>query len=429
MKALTQRPATCHHRQKTEIRATLAVFALTASNRHALVIGAGLAGAAVCVALARRGWHTTLIDAESGPARAASALPVGMLSPHVTKVPTPLSRLSALGVADTRTELERLLPQGHGWQACEVDNLGHDPGRWPAALVRPAALVQAWLSEAGRLDGLTTLWNTPVTRLRHSESQTGSAHLPTACPVWQALDSAGQVLAEAPVAVVAAAFGSLALLEASTPELSSAALPLRPVKGQMSLAALNGAPLAQRPQRDSGVFVPDYEDTGLAPDWPTRIWAMGSTYIRGDASTEVNGADHERNVQSLQAMHPEAGQRLREAAARGALLGWAHVRCASLDRLPLVGALPDVAALHRLMQGAGARRSQVPLAATPRRPALFMLSALGSRGLTLAHWCAQLLAAQIDGTPLHGYEPDLLRALDPARFAWRQARKQPTRMT
>lgn len=384
--------------------------------RQALVIGAGLAGAATCVALARRGWHCTLVDAAAGPAQAASALPVGMLSPHVTKAPTPLSRLSALGVADTRAELQRLLVQGQGWQACEVDNRGHDPGRWPAALVRPAALVQAWLTEAQQLAGLTTRWNTPVARLmpHTQDGQTG----------WQALDAHGQVVAQAPVVVVAAAFGSLSVLQHSASALDSNALPLRPVKGQMSLGALHGPALADRPQRDNGVFVPAYEDSGLPPQWPARVWAMGSTYVRGDASTTLNDVDHERNAQSLQALNPPAAQHLREAAAQGELLGWAQVRCASLDRLPLVGAVPHLAALHQQMAQAGARRGRIALQDTPRWPGLFMLAALGSRGLTLAHWCAQRLAAQIDGEPPHDTEPDLLQALDPGRFAWRQARKQ-----
>ena len=388
------------------------------------MIGAGLAGAAVCVALTRRGWRTTLIDAASGPAQAASALPVGMLSPHVTKAPTPLSRLCALGVADTRAELDRLLTQGHGWQACEVDNLGHDPGRWPAALVRPAALVQAWLAEARQLGQLTTLWNTAVARLVPHHDAVDPTPLGLR---WRALDAAGHPLAEAPVAVVAAAFGSLALLQATHPELGAAALPLRPVKGQMSLGALTGPALAARPLRDNGVFVPVYEDAGLPPAWPSRVWAMGSTYHRGDSSTTLSGADHERNALSLQAMCPEAAEHLRTAAEQGRLQGWAQVRCASLDRLPLVGAVPDVAALKNAMEQTGSRRGQWPLADAPRWPGLFTLSALGSRGLTLAHWCAQLLAAQIDGAPAQGVEPDLQRALDPARFAWRQTRKQPAR--
>jgi tRNA 5-methylaminomethyl-2-thiouridine biosynthesis bifunctional protein len=396
---------------------------LTAANHHALVIGAGLAGAAVCIALARRGWHTTLIDAASGPAQAASALPVGMLSPHVTKAPTPLSRLSALGVADTRAELERLLLQGQGWQACEVDNRGHDPGRWPAALVRPGALVQAWLDEARQTAGLITVWNAPVARLRQgticcTPNQTSAG--------WQALNAQGHVLAEAPVVVVAAALGSLALLQASAPELGATALPLRPVKGQMSLGAQHGPALAPRPQRDNGVFVPVYEDAGLAPEWPARVWTMGSTYLRGNASTTLSDADHERNALSLQAMVPEAAAQLRAAAAQGTLLGWAQVRCASLDRLPLVGAVPDVTALHSRMEQAGSRRGRVALEDTPRWPGLFMLGALGSRGLTLSHWCAQLLAAKIEGGTMETVAPDLVQALDPARFAWRQARKQPT---
>ena len=132
------------------------------------------------------------------------------------------------------------------------------------------------------------------------------------------------------------------------------------------------------------------------------------------------------DARRLQAMVPEAAAQLRAAAAQGTLLGWTQVRCASLDRLPLVGAVPDVAALHSRMEQAGSRRGRVALEDTPRWPGLFMLGALGSRGLTLSHWCAHLLAAQIERESLDGVAPDLVQALDPARFAWRQARKQPT---
>ena len=102
------------------------------------------------------------------------------------------------------------------------------------------------------------------------------------------------------------------------------------------------------------------------------------------------------------------------------------MRCASLDRLPLVGAAPDVPALTALMQSAGHRRGRVPLSDTPRLPGLFLLTALGSRGLTLAHWCAIALAARMAGEAsiLSEEDKDLERALDPARFAWKLARRQ-----
>lgn len=380
-----------------------------------MVIGAGLAGSAVCVALARRGWKLTLVDAAPGPAQGASALPVGMLSPHVTRAPTPLSRLCALGVADARVELQRLVPQGQGWQACEVDNLGHDPGRWPAALVRPAALVNAWLDEARGLGALNSLWGRSVAALARTPDG-----------VWLALDDTGRPLAQAPTVVVASAHGARTLLEGHQ-GLTATALPLRPVKGQMSLAALDGAPLAPRPMRNNGVFVPAYEDAGLPPEWPSRVWAMGSTYERGADNSTVDATAHERNAQSLQEMHAPAAGVLRQSAEDGSLQGWAQVRCASLDRLPLVGAAPDVPELEVRMNTAGARRGRVPMADTPRLPDLYLLTALGSRGLTLAHWCANLLAARMSGeaSPLPPTDLDLERALDPSRFAWKAARRQP----
>lgn len=383
-------------------------------SRKVLVLGAGLAGSAVCAALARRGWHTTLIDAAGAPAHGASGLPVGMLSPHVTRAPTPLSRLCALGVADTRAELRRLVPQGSGWQDCEVDNLGHDPGRWSAALVRPAALVTAWLEEARQLGRLHCLWDAPVGSLLRDPS----GH-------WLAVSSSGCTLAQAGAVVVAAAYGASTLLVGSH-GLDEVALPLRPVKGQMSLGALETAPLAERPIRNNGVFVPAYADTGLPPQWPQRLWAMGSTYERGVNNCALGAEAHERNATSLEQMLPSAASSLRSAASDGSLLGWAQVRCASLDRLPLVGAVPDPAALDARMREAGARRGRVPLKDTPRLKGLYLLTALGSRGLTLAHWCAELLAARMDGTltELKDEDQDLERALDPARFAWKAARRQ-----
>ena len=387
---------------------------MTSETRHALVLGAGLAGAACCVALARRGWRVDLIEQGSGPATGASGLPVGMLSPHVTRAPTPLSRLCALGVADARAQLERLVPQGHGWQATEVDNLGHDPGRWPAAVVRPSALVQAWLAAARATGGLTTRWNAAVANLERQDEQ------------WVARGASGEVLGTAAAVVVATAYGAFPLLDGRH-GLAAGALPLRPVKGQLTLAALEAPPLAPRPMRNNGVFVPVYEDAGLSPAWPARVWAMGSTYERGRHDTTVEPAAHERNAASLEEMHPAAAAELRRCALQGRLLGWAQVRCASQDRLPMVGAAPDLAALQELFRDAGARRGRIPLSRTPRLPGLFMLTALGSRGLTLAHWCGEWLAGRMNGetSPLPEQDLDLEKAIDPARFAWKAARRQP----
>lgn len=385
------------------------------ARRHALVIGSGLAGAAATSALSRRGWRVTLLDAASGPAQGASSLPVGMLSHHVTRAPTPLSRLSEFGVAHTLAELRRLVPQGAGWQACEVDNLGHDPGRRPATLVRPAALVQAWLREAEGRGGLTCQWNTAVQKLSCAPSNDSS-------PAWTAWDAQGRCVAEAPVVVVAGALGSVQLLTGHSSPMSPDDLPLNPVKGQMSLGPQHGEPLTARPQRNDGVFIPRYQDTGLPPTWPGAIWSMGSTFERGLRDTTVTLEAHERNARSLEVISPEAAQHLRTGLIQGGWIGWSQVRCASLDRLPLVGAAPDAHTIYQQLSARTVRR-RVSLADVPRLPGLHLLCGMGSRGITLAPWCAAQLALQINGEASSA-DPALMAVLDPARFAVKNARRQ-----
>ncbi|HRH89503.1 MAG TPA: tRNA U-34 5-methylaminomethyl-2-thiouridine biosynthesis protein, partial [Rubrivivax sp.] len=88
-------------------------------------------------------------------------------------------------------------------------------------------------------------------------------------------------------------------------------------------------------------------------------------------------------------------------------------RCVAADRLPLVGAVPDEAA-------AAAQRCE-RLHDVPRRPGLYVFSALGSRGIAWSGLGAQVLAAQITGAPLP-LESPLADALDPARWLLRARR-------
>lgn len=389
------------------------------SPRHAIVIGAGLAGAAVARALTSAGWQVQLLDAQSGPARRASALPVGMLSPHVTRSPTPMSRLSAIGVADTRAYLRERIAEGAGWQDTEVDNLGHDPGRWPAAMVRPSALVHAWLEEARQTGRLVCHWSTQADRIVGTGNGSRDAG-------WLVLGADGQAIAAAPVVVVAGAWGSSALLRASF-GFDQDELPLRPVKGQLSYGPWAGPPLSPRPCRNNGVFIPCYEDQAMPDGLGGRMWAMGSTYERGVDDRVVSLQAHEKNLASLHQLHPQAAGHMAQQMQAGELQGWADVRCASLDRLPLLGTLPDPQALRAFKaSGASSRVTRLTLEQCPRLDGIHVLAALGSRGITLAHSCGRWLQQHLDQHPMELPE-DLRRAMDPARFAWRQLRKQTVR--
>ena len=127
---------------------------------------------------------------------------------------------------------------------------------------------------------------------------------------------------------------------------------------------LGGKDEAPDPVRDHGVYVPCFEDS--THPCGGRLWAMGSTYERGQTDTTVTAAGHDRNAASLASTLPNAHALFETQRAAGELQGWAQVRCASLDRLPLMGAVPDAAALQHVMAAAGARRGRVPLSAVPR---------------------------------------------------------------
>jgi len=68
---------------------------------------------------------------------------------------------------------------------------------------------------------------------------------------------------------------------------------------------------------------------------------------------------------------------------------WAQIRCATGDRVPAAGSLPDVAAML----------PQHPVHQQPRLQGLHLLAGLGSRGLTLALLCAEVLAARLGDEP------------------------------
>jgi tRNA 5-methylaminomethyl-2-thiouridine biosynthesis bifunctional protein len=142
-----------------------------------------------------------------------------------------------------------------------------------------------------------------------------------------------------------------------------------------------------------------------------RIWAMGSTYERGHTDLTVTAAAHARNATSLHTLCPAAHEDMQAQQAAGTLNAWVGIRCASLDRLPLVGAVPAL----------GLLKPSLRLSEVPRIPGLWTVCAMGSRGLTLAELAAELLSAHMESEPWP-LPQALGEALDPARFALKATR-------
>ena len=95
--------------------------------------------------------------------------------------------------------------------------------------------------------------------------------------------------------------------------------------------------------------------------------------------------------------------------------GIAAVRCATSDYLPIVGSVPDKDAFNRAFDGLRHDRKRQIHAQQPSIEGLWVLTGLGSRGLTSAPLLSETLVSMMlqRPPPLPRY---LLQAVSPARF-------------
>ena len=138
---------------------------------------------------------------------------------------------------------------------------------------------------------------------------------------------------------------------------------------------------------------------------------FGATSQLGDEDPAVRESDHRDNLAQLSRLTAQA-QQINVARLTGRT-GW---RWTTDDRLPVLGAVPDIAT------ALGLARLEQP-AQVPRVPGLYACTGFGSRGITWAALAAQITAASITGAPMP-IEAGLLGSVDAARFVVREATRR-----
>jgi tRNA 5-methylaminomethyl-2-thiouridine biosynthesis bifunctional protein len=381
------------------------------SPGHCVVIGAGLAGAAVAASLVRRGWAVTVMDAADVAASGASSLPAGLLAPHVSPDDGVLSRLSRSGVRLTLQQANMLLAQGVDWAHSGVleRDLGDMPRKLPASWTKdqteaaaawslPASAAQ--LAQAGLPGTARGLWHAQAAWIKPGalvrtwletagvacQGNASAVRLEADAAGWQVLDKEGKPLAHAELVVVAAGYASRALAEA----LTGRPLPLQPIRGQVSFG-LHDAQTDGKSSTPGFPVTPVNGHGSLIPAVPMAggsAWVSGSSYERDSAMPEVKPNDHRDNLERLRILLPLAAAEVEKAFGSQEARGWAGIRCATPNRLPMLG----------------------PVAATTSGAEVWICTGMGSRGLTFAALCAELLAAKLHGEPLP-LEQSLARAM------------------
>jgi len=396
-----------------------------AQENEAAIVGGGVASAVLALALLRRGWRVTLYCADEAAALGASGNRQGALYPLLNQHDPALARFFPAAFSFARRLYDAApVSYEHHWSG--VLQLGWDEKSaekitqmlamgLPETIARGVspeeaeALAQVelgvggifyplggWLSPAeltsgllahGETQGLRIHWLHRLTQL----SQTDKG--------WTLCFADGK---EARHQNVALATGhQLSALP------QSAQLPTYAVSGQVShipstpgLKALNT------------VLCYDGYLTPVSPQFGTHC--IGASYHRGDTATAYREEDQQQNRTRLLHSLPGCGWAEKvDVSAGEARIG---VRCATRDHLPMAGAVPDYDATLASYADLPEQRARgEAIAAAPHYAGLFLLGALGSRGLCSAPLAAEVLAAQMSGEP-QPLDGATLAALSPNRY-------------
>jgi len=399
------------------------------SERNALIVGAGLAGAAIAERLASRGWRIDILDRHGSAAGGASGLYAGVLQPHLSRDDCILSRFTRAGFlyAHSRRRSRSVeeptlmrLPSGvlqiaddASHEARMADDLaafaypaeyaellsrdaassraGHPvrAGGWWIPMgdwARPAAVVRAQLAAAARAD------SPPPRIMFHREV----AALRRVGERWCAIDASGAEIASAPVVVLANA-GDAARLS------DFASVPLQRVRGQLTLLPAS-AIAPQTVLCGRGYVLPAIEGNIVA----------GASYDPDSDAIQPDDASHAANLHRAERLLPGISANVGMMSLQGEV----GMRCVARDRMPLVGPMVDMGRAREIAGSlSGAHASDMP-----RRPGLYCAVAFASRGLAWTALAAECLASRIEGEP-PPLEGALVDAIDPGRFAVKRARR------
>jgi len=404
---------------RIDARRVRARSAPQAGERRAIVIGAGIAGAAVCERLCARGWSVTLLERQ--PERAKDDAQAGVFHPVLTPDDSLFARMTRAGFLHALVRWRALEAAGHDptWDECGVLQLARHEGEASAqgsalaAMAPPAEYAQYVTREEASAhagvpvaaDGLwfpTSGWMKPASLINAQlAAAAGRLEARFGCDVariafehdaWRAFDSGGQEVAHAPVAVLANAADALRLMPSRT-------IHIRRVRGQLTLIPETRIVAPHVVVLRGGFVLPAIRGLSVA----------GATYDFDDDDPAPRSSSHEGNLERVDRILPGAASAIDPATLEGRV----GFRAVSPDRLPLVGALCDE----------DAEAPKNPLLATlARQPGLYGAFAYGSRGLLWAGLGAELVASLIEGEPLP-LEARLADAVDPGRFALRALRR------
>jgi len=344
-------------------------------DRKASVIGAGLAGAAVCERLCARGWEVDLYERHDAPAQEASGNHAGTFHPIVTSDDSVFARLTRAAFLLSLSSWNKLAAVR--WDPCGVLQLARDekeegaqrkaiaalalPPEYAQYVTREEASAHAgvpvsapglWFPQAG--------WIDPRTLVRAQLDACGSR-----LKIFYGKNIS--TVPEAPAVVLANS--------SEAPKLHAVPhLRLRKVRGQLTYVPEDGLDAPHVVLLRGGMVLPPVDG----------VCVVGASYDIDDEDAAPRAESDAGNIERLANIIPLASipRNLQNRVA---------FRAVTPDRLPVVGKIAG---------------------------GVYGAFAYGSRGLIWAALAAELIAAELEGEPLP-LEGKLADAMHPRRFARR----------
>ena len=394
-------------------------------DKHAAVIGAGLAGVAAAWTLVKRGWKVTLLDRHAGIAEDASGNPAGLLMPRLSSHVSLDSRFyinAYVHAMQCLDELQAAVDEpfwfksgsvlvGHAdklKQICEshqfpedfIKHVDSDATRNVSGVDLNEDILcfagSGWVNTRRLCEAIKRVCGDALTFKQSEVADIRFNH-----GAWDVVDQDSDAVLTTECVVIAN--GARAR---QFPALHW--LPVESVRGQLTLA----------PQTDTSrnLRCPISAERYITPAYEGRH-VVGASYVPGDESTALSAREQQENINGINRLLPGLLDDQRELTGRVAF------RAVSTDRVPVAGAVPDAEAFEKdyrdLHHGKAARRYP----AGAYLPGLYLSSAHGSRGLTSCFLSGELIAAMISGEP-SPVEKDVTDYLNPARFIIRRLKRR-----
>lgn len=377
---------------------------ISATRKHAIVLGGGIAGCSASWSLASRGWKVTLLESGPGLAAQASGNPQAALHIRLSKRMLPAHEIALLGYQYSLRLCNELLGDSPElWQQCGALQLDHASRRilgvdiltlldLPCTVVRRVSR-----DEAARLSGISVqsgglyfprsgwlhgpgLCNRLASHpLVEAQINSRTEHIvwSPADRQWTAKTLSGREWC-APILVVANSHDAVALRV-------TAHLPIHRVGGQITLA-----PATDRSKNLRSILCGE----GLIIPSRNGFHTLGATYNHDRRDQFPTAEESNANLRMLGRLSPEMYQALdltnRPESSLGERVAF---RSTSSDRIPIAGQLSG-----ENFEG------------------LFVSLAHGSRGFATAPLAGELIASQVTQEP-PPLPQELIDTLNPDRFA------------